>query len=156
MKKLVIAGNSQQATDWMKQDASKRFAAGDTSVSLSDYIIVSSVDKIRGISNPHGVFVGTWIERSDLESIFIQLLHATDVTAQSHRVITQQWGRWKDYKPETYTMSWWTKDANDKWQKHFKLIRAIDVEDAKKTAIFPFGEIMLPCLERGPQGKPYE
>lgn len=49
-----------------------------------------------------------------------------------------------------------TKDANDKWQKHFKLIRAIDVEDAKKTAIFPFGEIMLPCLERGPQGKPYE
>lgn len=97
MKKLVIAGNTQQATDWMKQDAFKRFNSGDTSVSLSDYIIVSRFDFIRGIRNPHGVFVGTWIERTDLEPIFIHLLNAWDVTAQSHRIINQQWGLWKDY-----------------------------------------------------------
>lgn len=158
MKKLVIAGNSQQAKDWIRQDATKRFEAGDTSVSLSDYITVDSPNRIRGISNPHGVFIGTWIERFDLEGIFIQLLHATDITSNSHRVITQQWGLWKDYdKNHTYTMSWWTKDTStNKWQKHSKRIRATDVEDAKKKAIFPLGEIMLPCLEWGPQVNTYE
>lgn len=97
MKKLVIAGNSQQAIDWMKQDAFKRFNSGDTSVSLSEYIIVDSPDRIRGISDPHGVFVGTWIERSDLEPIFAQLLTASNVLSQTHRIINQQWGLWKDY-----------------------------------------------------------
>jgi hypothetical protein len=68
-KIYIIAGNNQQANDWMKSNANKRWESGDTSVSLSDYIIVSSIDSLRGIRNPSGVFIGTWRERPDIKML---------------------------------------------------------------------------------------
>ena len=77
MKFFVIAGNAQQARDWIKQECGRRFASGDTSVSLSDYIYVDDVSRIKGHSNPHGKFIGTWRERSDIHSILQQLVIAS-------------------------------------------------------------------------------
>lgn len=53
----------------MKQHAMKRFAAGDTSVSLSDYVYVSDEDKLRGMQEVHGYFIGTYRQRPDLRII---------------------------------------------------------------------------------------
>lgn len=77
VKKLVIAGNSQQAIHWVKTECQRRWDTGDTSVSLSDYIVVDGPTNIRGISNPHGVFVGTWKERRDIIEIVTILLMCT-------------------------------------------------------------------------------
>lgn len=98
MKTFVIAGNSEQARQWIREHIAKRQQRGETTLSLSEYVTVDGADKLRGTRDPHGVFIGTWIDRTDLDPIFQQLLTATDITQNSHRVINQMWGRWKDNK----------------------------------------------------------
>lgn len=71
-KTFVIAGDSTQARFWISLDCQKRSAAGET-ISLSDYITVSDQNKLRGIRNPHGVFIGTWYKRSDITDILNML-----------------------------------------------------------------------------------
>jgi hypothetical protein len=78
MKTFVIAGTLDQAKTWIKMDAEKRYANGNTSISLSDYVVVNQSLSLKGYSNPHGMFVGTWWERKDIEEIIINL------TIQSH------------------------------------------------------------------------
>ena len=74
MKTIVIAGNFNQGLNWADSDCKKRWANGNTSISLSEYIIVSNANQLRGIQNPHGMFVGTWREREDIEEIITVLL----------------------------------------------------------------------------------
>ena len=69
MKTFVIAGTATEARVWIDSNIRKRHAAGQTSVSLSDYVTVTSSTTLRGIVDPHGVFVGSWKERWDLEEI---------------------------------------------------------------------------------------
>jgi len=78
MKIIVIPGNYNQGLTWAEQDCRKRWNNGNTSCSLSDYIIVSSVTQLRGIRNPHGMFVGTWRERDDLREIVTALFTQSD------------------------------------------------------------------------------
>jgi len=68
-KKLVIAGTTHQARDWIIQDLERRERAGETTLSLSEYTIVHRADQLRGLRNPDGVFIGTWRERRDLVEI---------------------------------------------------------------------------------------
>lgn len=79
MKKFVIAGTSHQANHWIKADLDKRSKAGETTLSWSEYVAVTDATRMRGISNPHGVFVGTWRERYDIkhivETLMIQSIH---------------------------------------------------------------------------------
>jgi hypothetical protein len=74
MKIIVIPGNYNQGLNWAERNCRTRWNNGSTSVSLSDYIIVTNPDQLHGIRNPHGVFVGTWRERDDIREI-IQMLH---------------------------------------------------------------------------------
>jgi len=74
VKTIVIAGNYNQGLNWAESDCKKRWANGNTSISLSEYIIVSNANQLRGIQDPHGVFVGTWREREDIEEIITVLL----------------------------------------------------------------------------------
>ena len=74
MKTIVIPGNYNQGLDWADKDCRKRWNNGSTSVSLSDYIIVSNSNQLLGIRDPHGVFIGTWRERDDIKEI-LQTLH---------------------------------------------------------------------------------
>lgn len=76
MKKYVIAGNQKQALDWIKQDTYKRHSAGITDASMSDYVVVANVDRLRGVTDPHGVFIGTWRERDDVLEIVEALFMA--------------------------------------------------------------------------------
>ena len=74
MKKLVIAGTHDQAQLWIQNDLAKRSAAGETTLSMSEYVIIDSPTKLRGMIDPHGVFVGTWKQRADINDI-IDVLH---------------------------------------------------------------------------------
>jgi len=73
MKKLVIAGNTNEAKYWIIQDLGKKYPF-NLSLSMSDYVIIDSPTKLRGMIDPHGVFVGTWKSRADLNDI-IDVLH---------------------------------------------------------------------------------
>lgn len=68
-KIFVIAGTREQANQWIKSNLEKRSKSGVTTLSWSDYVIVNDPVKVRGYSDPHGVFIGTWRDRPDIEEI---------------------------------------------------------------------------------------
>jgi hypothetical protein len=76
----VIPGTHTEGAMYAREQCSKRFAAGDTSASLSDYVVVEygRRDKLMGTRNPHGVFIGTWRDRKDLREICYILLSRHD------------------------------------------------------------------------------
>jgi len=87
MKTFVIAGNNHQAKHWIDENIKKRYKAGETSLTLSDYVYVSSPEKLKGISDPHGVFVGTWYERADMLEVIQTLRHCTRVRNEKLNII---------------------------------------------------------------------
>ena len=76
MKTFVIAGTKLEADYWIINDLSKRYPS-NTSISMSDYVYVSCPEKLKGISEPHGVFIGTWYERPDMLEVIQTLRHRT-------------------------------------------------------------------------------
>lgn len=72
-KIFVIAGDNRQAAYWIDQDMMKRAAAGEIP-RRTDYCYVSGEQSLRGYRNPHGVFIGTWRDRSDIIEIVNLLL----------------------------------------------------------------------------------
>ena len=98
-KIFVIAGTVQQAEQWIKGNLEKRKNSGVTTLSWSDYLVVTSPDRIRGYNEPHGVFIGTWRNRKDMEDIFQALLTCHSIDQNSHRRINQLWGEWKSANP---------------------------------------------------------
>lgn len=73
-KIFVVAGNMDQATTYAKMKLTERwdFAQKENIVftgSMSDYVYVSGVDTLRGHSQVHGVFVGSFRERADIKDI---------------------------------------------------------------------------------------
>ena len=77
MKKLVIAGTYEQAQLWIKNDLTKRAVAGETTLSLSEYTVVHNREQLLGLRDPHGVFVGTWKNRADINDIIDVLYSRT-------------------------------------------------------------------------------
>jgi hypothetical protein len=90
-KIFVIAGNREQANEWIKGNLTKRHNAGETDISWSDYVIVSEVNKLRGIQDPHGVFVGTWKQRVDLLQIMNTLRLNSPNNATVHTLYMKAW-----------------------------------------------------------------
>ena len=81
MKTFVIAGTAEQAKVWINNHLKKRQLAGETTISLSEYVVVHGSDVLRGRGEVHGVFIGTWRERGDIEEIieilFTQRIHVS-------------------------------------------------------------------------------
>jgi hypothetical protein len=73
-KIYVIAGTAREATEWMKSNLQKRILNGENVIGMSEYAYVTGVDTLRGIRNPHGVFIGSWKERLDIFDIVQQLM----------------------------------------------------------------------------------
>lgn len=71
-KWFVIAGNSQQYLEFVKRKVTEKWP-NDTSVSMSNFIYVDHPEKLRGWTNPHGWFIGTWKERKDIKEVLINL-----------------------------------------------------------------------------------
>ena len=72
-KIFVIAGNHEEARAWIRTDVTRRWGAGATSANLSEYIIVDSPTRVKGYSNPHGIFTGSWRQRKDILDIALTL-----------------------------------------------------------------------------------
>lgn len=86
MKTLVIAGNKFEAVTWIHADLDKIYATKPSTKSMSDYIIVSNPDQLRGMKDPTGIFVGTWKQREDIfELLNMLLVNMMDTT--KHRII---------------------------------------------------------------------
>ena len=86
MKKLVIAGNKFEAVTWIHADLDKIYATKPSTKSMSDYIIVSNPDQLRGMRDPKGIFIGTWKQREDILEILSTLL--VNMTEPSkHKII---------------------------------------------------------------------
>ena len=62
-KLFIIAGNYDQYKQWI-------WVKG---VDTRNFVFVAAPDALRGIENPHGVFIGTWYERPDAYNIIEQL-----------------------------------------------------------------------------------
>lgn len=76
MKTYVIAGTYYEANYWIINDLGKKYPS-NTSLSMSNYVYVSSPNIIRGIKDPHGVFVGNWLGRPDILEIVQTLIYAS-------------------------------------------------------------------------------
>lgn len=76
MKTYIIAGNSEQARNWLRE---KEYYTG-FSYKPNDFQIVTDIQQLKGIENPSGVFVGTWYAREGIGSILDELLARSRVT----------------------------------------------------------------------------
>lgn len=76
-KIFIIAGTAHEANRWIRDECDKRFNAGDTNVTLSEYIYVSNADRLKGYTNPHGRLVGNWRGRPDILDILQTLIART-------------------------------------------------------------------------------
>jgi hypothetical protein len=72
-KIYVIAGTDLEANHWIINDLGKKYPS-NTSLSMSDYVYVSHANVVKGIQNPHGVFVGNWLGRPDIQEIVEALM----------------------------------------------------------------------------------
>ena len=81
MRTFVVAGTAHEANYWIINDLGKKYPS-NTSLTMSHYVYVSSSDILRGVQNPHGVFVGNWKTRTDiLEIVEALLLASTNVNS---------------------------------------------------------------------------
>lgn len=85
MKTLVIAGNAHEANYWIINDLGKRYPT-NTSLSMSDYVLIRTADDLRGMKDPTGIFVGTWKQREDIFEILNMLL-VNMIDPIKHRII---------------------------------------------------------------------
>ena len=72
-KYYVICGNRQEYNVFIQKKALELFNQGDTSVSLSQFVYVNSTNQLKGRVDPHGWFVGTWRDRSNIHEILHEL-----------------------------------------------------------------------------------
>lgn len=75
-KYYVIAGTAIEAKEFIKRKSLEMWNNGETSISLSNFVYVD-VLTLKGVSDPHGFFVGTWRERKDINLILMQLIIST-------------------------------------------------------------------------------
>ena len=78
MKYYVIAGTKEQFDRFINFKSLELWSAGKTDVSLSHFVYVDSIDKLRGVRNPHGWFYGNWMNRDNIREIVKQLFISTD------------------------------------------------------------------------------
>jgi hypothetical protein len=78
-KIYIIAGNHQEFLNYVKKKLEWRHHSGETSASMSDYVDVACPRNLRGIKEPHGVFIGSYKEREDIDEITTILLASYEI-----------------------------------------------------------------------------
>lgn len=69
----VICGTRDEFQRFVTEKAADMWLAGNTNITLSNFVYVNSTEQLKGISSPHGWFVGSWRDRSDIQEIIFQL-----------------------------------------------------------------------------------
>ena len=73
MSKLyVIAGTRQEFIDWIKSndDIIQEYP------NRQDVVYVDHYSIFKGVSDPDGIFIGTWLHRADIADIVVNLYFA--------------------------------------------------------------------------------
>lgn len=87
---FIIAGNYDEAKNFMVNKIGDMWMEGNTSMSLSNFTYVSHWTKLKGLRNAHGWFVGTWRQRSDIKQIVEQLWLTQDFPKETLREIFRE------------------------------------------------------------------
>jgi len=95
--KFVIAGTRAEADEWIWKDIERRKVLREV-ISMKDYIIVEDEYRLRGIQDPHGVFVGTWKNNPNIISILRQLIMCSPSGNKEIEKI------WREMKPTPKTI----------------------------------------------------
>ena len=75
-KYFVISGSYEEAKSWIERN-------GERLNREQLYpIFLSGIEKLRGVSEPRGVFIGEWYKRSDAIDIIQQLILSTNDSAK--------------------------------------------------------------------------
>lgn len=83
-KYFIISGNYDQFTSWRNRNGTEMLLNHEITA-LHDITYVRSVHDIKGITNPAGIFIGTWYHRSDIKEILTQL-HVSMSTAPVSKI----------------------------------------------------------------------
>ncbi len=80
-KIFIIAGNHIEYKDWVQKNMMRLYSENN-SISLSNFVYVDSVDRLRGCKEVHGFFVGSYANRTDFEKIkdYIDLVNFLNKT----------------------------------------------------------------------------
>lgn len=68
-KYFIICENRNEFTDFAKRKLDECVRHGINGVTLSHFVFVSGVDRLRGYLNPSGFFIGAWYQRPDIRDI---------------------------------------------------------------------------------------
>lgn len=94
-KVFVIAGNAAEATDYAKRKLTELFHYCERegqpfNGSMSDYVVVHDTNSLRGYSEVHGVFVGSFRERRDIREI-VREIRAINNIPSNVQLIPDMW-----------------------------------------------------------------
>jgi len=80
-KIFIIAGNYNEYKDWVQKNMARLYSENN-SISLSNFVYVDSIDRLRGRKEVHGFFVGSYANRTDFEKIkdYIDLINFLNKT----------------------------------------------------------------------------
>lgn len=79
MHRLYIVAPNRDIFNWWWRDKihDETWTTAHNIENVNQLCYVSSVDSIRGIRNPHGLFIGEWYKRKDAYDILQQLMIAS-------------------------------------------------------------------------------
>ena len=83
-KIFIISGTFFQFKEWKSRNYPELLTNRNIK-SLQDLVYVAGVDNLRGHQEPHGVLIGTWYKRNDIESILTQLLISGSILPWKHQ-----------------------------------------------------------------------
>lgn len=86
-KFYVVAGTYDQYVNYARTKTDDKF-----------YIYVSGPDMLRGLKDPHGIFIGTWIDRHDIEDIILNLRIATSTATTFNTGVSQAYHQLRERK----------------------------------------------------------
>jgi hypothetical protein len=95
---FVISGTNEEYSRFIRIKCEELYRANNTSISLSNFVFVSSVDKLRGYRDPHGYFIGTWRSRRDIEEILYVIQTAITTSNFALDKVFLEYNKWKREK----------------------------------------------------------
>ena len=85
--RYVVAGTYDQYVNYARTKTDDIF-----------YIYVSGPDMLRGLRDPKGVFIGTWMDRPDIEDIVLNLRLATSTSTTFNTGVSQAYQQLRERK----------------------------------------------------------
>jgi hypothetical protein len=84
-KIFIIAGNYNEYKDWVQKNMARLYSENN-SISLSNFVYVDSIDRLRGRKEVHGFFIGSFENREDFKKIkaYIEVVNSLNKTIKDN------------------------------------------------------------------------